>query len=194
MDFQELTSLAKHRKQTFGRIVKCEMYRVDGGFLAITRMHDDFHDIALALLLDESYEVKDAAVSMERIPFPQCEEKPPETVKRLVGLRVYERGVLKKVRQLIPRVEGCTHLFEMIESTFRAVFSGSYNVIGASFEGALDLTLEEERQLWMSTPILADTCYSFSRDQVNEEVLRQAREKVERAKEVAKKIRVLREE
>ena len=125
MEVQELESLAKHRKQTFGRIVNCEMYKLDRGILAITGMHDDFHDMQLAMLLNDRYEIEDVAVSMERIPFPQCEVLPPKTIKRLVGLKVYERGITRKVKELIPRKEGCTHLYEMIESTFRAVFSGS---------------------------------------------------------------------
>ncbi len=189
MDFKELTSLAKHQKQTFGRIVKCETYSLSDGVLAISQMHDDFHDISLAVLFDRSYRVVDLAVNMDRIPFPQCEVLPPISVKKIVGLALYEKGVMKKVKERISRREGCTHIFEIIESTLRAVFVGSYNVIGAKFEGALDLDLEEERQYSMSTPILKDTCYSFSTETVNDEVLSEALGKIEEAKNKAAKIK-----
>jgi len=189
MDFRELTALAKHQTQTFGRIVKCETYALSDGVLAISRMHDDFHDISLAMLFDRSYTVVDLAVNMERIPFPQCEVIPPISVKKIVGLALYEKGVMRKVKERIPRREGCTHIYEIIESTLRAVFVGSYNVIGAKFEGALDLDLEEERQYWMSTPILKDTCYSFSTETENGDVLSVALEKIVEAKDKAAKIK-----
>ena len=44
--------------EVFGRIVKCEMYKLDEGkILALTRMHDDYHDLNLALLLDDAYRI-----------------------------------------------------------------------------------------------------------------------------------------
>ncbi len=189
MDYRELTELAKHYRQTFGRIVKCETYSMPDGILAITRMHDDFHDINLAMLFDDSYRVKDVAVEMERIPFPQCETLPRKSLKNIIGLSLNQKGVMRRVKELIPRKEGCTHIYEVLESTFRAVFVGSYSVIGELYEGALDLGLEEERQYWMSTPVLRDTCYSFSTETADEEILSRALEKIEEASTKAAKIK-----
>src|SRR3972149_8844614 len=46
MDHEAITALAKHHKQVFGRIVSCEMYILEAGRkLALSRMHDDFHDM-----------------------------------------------------------------------------------------------------------------------------------------------------
>jgi hypothetical protein len=82
--YEEIRGLAKHRKQAFGRIVKCEMYRLeDGRSLALTRMHDDFHDMNLAILLDDGYRIEEIAGTMDRIPYPRCEEKPLENLARL---------------------------------------------------------------------------------------------------------------
>jgi len=182
MDYEAIKSLAKHHKQVFGRIVKCEMYKLEGEkILALTRMHDDYHDMNLALLLDGSYRIEKIAGKMDRIPYPCCEEKPLAMLSELVGIAVLERGGLKKVKQRIPREAGCSHVYEMIESTFRAIFVGSYSIIDQNWNGVLSLDLEEHRQLGIRSPILADTCYAFHRESADEEVVRSALRKVEEA-------------
>jgi len=179
MDYEAIKSLAKHHKQAFGRIVKCEMYKLEGEkILALTRMHDDYHDMNLALLLDDSYRIEKIAGKMDRIPYPCCEEKPLAMLSELVGIAVLERGGLKKVKERIPREAGCSHVYEMIESTFRAIFVGSYSIIDQNWNGVLSLDLEEHRQLGVRSPILADTCYAFHRESADEEIVRSALRKV----------------
>ena len=182
MDYDAITALAKHHKQVFGRIVKCEMYRLEGGkMLALSRMHDDFHDMNLAILLDAGYRIEEIGGKMDRIPHPCCEGRPLEMLAALKGIGVLERGGLKKVKERIPRNLGCTHIYEMIESTFRAIFVGSYRIHGQKWEGILDLEPEENRQLGLHSPILVDTCYAFNRESADAGVLSRARKKVEDA-------------
>jgi hypothetical protein len=179
MDYEAIKSLAKHHKQVFGRIVKCEMYKLEGEkILALTRMHDDYHDMNLALLLDDSYRIEKIAGKMDRIPYPCCEDRPLAMLSELVGIAVLERGGLKKVKERIPREAGCSHVYEMIESTFRAIFVGSYSIIDQNWNGVLSLDLEEHRQLGIRSPILADTCYAFHRESADEEIVRSALRKV----------------
>lgn len=183
MDYNAITSLAKHHKQVFGRIVKCEMYKLEEGkILALSRMHDDYHDMNLAILLDPSYRIEEIGGTMDRIPYPCCERKPIEMLSALRGIGVVERGALKKVKERIPRALGCTHVYEMIESAFRAIFVGSYSIHGQKWEGVLDLDLEENRQLGLQSPALGDTCYAFNRESVDEGILARARRKVEEAR------------
>jgi len=183
MDYEAITALAKHHKQVFGRIVNCEMYRLeDGKVLALSRMHDDYHDMNLAILLDDKFYIEEVGGKMERIPYPCCEKKPLEMLSALKGIGVLERGGLKKVKERVPRNIGCTHVYEMIESTFRSVFVGSYSIYGQKWEGVLSLELEENRQLGLQSPVLAETCYAFNRESVDEEILARARKKVEEAK------------
>lgn len=182
MDYEAITALAKHHKQVFGRIVKCEMYQLeDGKMLALSRMHDDHHDINLAILLDDRFRIEEIGGKMDRIPYPACEKKPLDLLSALMGIGVLERGGLKKVKERIPRNLGCTHIYEMIESAFRAVFVGSYTIYGHKWDEILALDLEENRQLTLQSPVLADTCYAFNKESVDEEVLSRARKKVEEA-------------
>jgi len=182
-DFEELKGLAKHHKQVFGRIVICEMYKLDTGkILALTRMHDDYHDMNLAVLLDDAYRIEEIAGRMDRIPYPCCEKRPLELLSSLAGIGVLERGGLKTVKERIPRNMGCTHVYEMIESTFRAIFVGSYSIVGRKWEGVLDLDMEENRQLGIRSPILSDTCYAFHLASADGEPLKSALRKIEEAK------------
>jgi hypothetical protein len=182
MDYEGITGLAKHHKQVFGRIVKCEMYQLEEGkILALTRMHDDYHDMNLAILLDGSYRIEEIGGKMDRIPYPCCEEKPLAMLSNLTGISVLERGGLKKVKERIPRNAGCSHVYEMIESTFRAIFVGSYSIVDRNWNGVLTLDLEENRQLTLASPILADTCYAFNRESADDGILQRALRKVEEA-------------
>ncbi len=183
MDFEAIKSLAKHHKQVFGRIVKCEMYQLEGKkVLAITRMHDDYHDMNLAILLDEQYRIEEVGGTMDRIPYPRCETRPLEVLSALKGLGILERGGLAEVKRRIPRNEGCTHIYEMIEATFRSVFVGMYSIHGQKWEGILSLDMEENRQIGLDSPLLRNTCYGFHADSADAEVLARAQRKVEEAK------------
>ena len=86
------------------------------------------------------------------------------------GIDVLVRGGLKKVKERVPRNIGCTHVYEMIESTFRAIFVGSYSIVDRKWEGVLSLDMEENRQLSLHSPNLTDTCYAFNRASADEEV------------------------
>ncbi|MBI5575551.1 MAG: DUF2889 domain-containing protein [Deltaproteobacteria bacterium] len=192
MDYEAITALAKHHKQVFGRHVSCDMYMLeDGRKLALSRMHDDFHDMNLAILLDDAFRVLEIGGKMARIPYPCCETKPLEMLSALKGVGVLERGGLKKVKDLIPRNLGCTHVYEMIESTFRAIFVGSYSIYDKKWEGVLNLDLEENRQLGLRSPVLADTCYAFNKESADEKVLARACEKVEEARKKMEAIKAV---
>jgi len=189
MDFDAIKGLAKHHKQVFGRIVKCEMYKMeDGDVLTLTRMHDDFHDMNLAILLDGAYHIREIAGKMDRIPYPCCEKKPLEMLAALKGVGVMERGGLKKVKERIPRNLGCTHVYEMLESTFRAIFVGSYRITDSKWEGILELDMDEHRQLGVKSPLLGDSCYAFNAASIDEETHSRALGKIEEAQ---KKMRAI---
>jgi hypothetical protein len=182
MDFETIRELAKHHKQSFGRILKCEMYKLEGGrLLTITRLHDDFHDMNLAILLSDDYRIEEIGGKMDRIPQPCCETKPLEMLSSLKGISVLERGGLRKVKERIPRNMSCTHIYEMLESTFRSIFVGSYSILGQKWDGVLTLEMEENRQLGIQSPVLADTCYAFNLESADLVVLERARKKVEEA-------------
>ena len=179
MEYKDIRDLAKHHKQMFGRIVKNEIYKLkDGRVLAVTRLHDDYHDMDLAILLSDTFRIEEIAGRMDRIPYPCCETKPLEVLSSLKGIGVMERGGMKQVRERIPRNLGCTHVYEMIESTFRAIFVGSHTILYGDWEELLDLCPEEHRQLGLQSPILVESCYAFNAEMADPETLQRAQEKL----------------
>jgi len=133
----------------------------------------------LAILLSDSYRIEEIAGKMDRIPQPCCETKPLEMLSSLKGIAVLERGGIRKVKERIPRNMSCTHIYEMLESTFRSIFVGSYSILGQKWDGVLTLEMEENRQLGIQSPVLADTCYAFNLESADPVVLERARKKVE---------------
>jgi hypothetical protein len=182
MEFEEIQGLAKHHKQTFGRIAKSEMYRLEGGrLLSVTKLHDDYHDISLGILLSPEFRIEEIAGKMDRIPYPCCETKPLESLAALKGIGVLERGGMKRVRERIPRSVGCTHVYEMIESAFRAVFVGAYSLLHQDWEEVLDLCPEEHRQLGIHSPVFAGSCYAFNTETADADAFVRAQRKIEEA-------------
>lgn len=158
----ELRKLALFQRQTFHRTVATEVYRTDEGAVVICKLHDNYHDMEMALLVDtQTYVIKDIAVVMNRHPFESCTKSYP-SYKRLIGLTVMGGGVLHKIHKLIPRVDGCTHLYTALEACLRALF------IGAGYEdikGAAGPQSRSERQAFLrELPLTKDTCVSFRSD------------------------------
>jgi hypothetical protein len=174
--FESLRAMTRHTSQVFGRSITCEIYRPEEGILAITRMHDDFHDIELALLVDVStLNITTARARMDRIPFGTCFEAIP-ALHGLEGLHIFQPGVLKEAHRRIPRELGCTHLGEMFESTLRALFA---HVASYQRNRLKDvLTREERRQLNILNPSLRGSCRTFRAADQDPETVKRAQDKL----------------
>jgi hypothetical protein len=159
---EELRRLALFHKQTFHRTVSTEVYLTGEGALSVCKLLDNYHDMEMAMLVDRTtYEILDIAAIMHRHPFDSCVAS-FQSYKRLIGLRIMGGGVLHKVHQLIPREDGCTHLYTALEACLRALF------IGAGYEEMGDLTQartrNEEQEILRQHPLTKDTCVSFRTD------------------------------
>ncbi len=152
--FERIEAKAKKCAVQFEREIKCKIYSLDNEkTLVVTEMQDDFHKIKMAFTTDSGYRILDISASMEKVPFGSCRGALP-SLERLAGTGVYEGGVLKKIHQLIPKNEGCTHLYEMLESSFGALFASMQKKSGAA-------AVEESRDIVKKIPSLAGTCISF---------------------------------
>jgi hypothetical protein len=158
----ELRNLALFQKQTFRRSVTSEVYRTEEGTLSLCRLLDNYHDMEMAVLVDRgTFEIIDIAAKMYRYPFESCVLS-WDSYKRLVGLRIMGGGVLHKVHQLIPRVDGCSHLYAALEACLRALFIGSgYDDI----ENEEKFKTRAEIQDYLrQMPLTKNTCVSFRTD------------------------------
>lgn len=178
--YLELVDLAKFHKQSFGRQIHVELYRPPEGILCLTRMHDDVHDLALALLVDaQTLALKNIGARMDRIPFGTCPQA-LISLQRAVGVELFQKGIMKILRARIGRIEGCTHIFEMLEASLRGLFVELR--VGVLDGEKVDVLLsqEERRQLGIVNPVLSDSCLSFRSSDRNDSVIVSIKSKLRR--------------
>jgi len=167
-DFENLINGAMDARETFGRDLRCKIYRADGGVLAISRLVDRFHDIELTVFVDRSnFKITQARVKMEKVPYEICKET-MSGVENLCDLFIFHPAINREVRRRIKRKDGCTHLFELIEFTFQSLFSGG-PLAGLgndeTVDSKSDLPAEEHRRLQAGNPRLHNTCRAFVQDE-----------------------------
>jgi len=180
MNYKEVLNLVKHQQQLISRSVTVDIYLVDKKVIVIAKMHDDYHDMRLATIFKKGiFKIVDIAVEMERTPYPICFDS-TEIYKDLIGISAFEKGVLKKIRTIIKRKMGCTHITEMLESTLRALFASLESIDGSIFKKGVNK--EEHRQLVMHLPGMKNTCLAFNEDYYDENLLKSAREKLSKVK------------
>lgn len=171
--YTQLLDLVRHHKQSFQRQVTTAVYHLDNRVLVVATLSDTFHDMRMAILVNSNtQEIADIRAVMLRYPFTVCPEA-PEAYRRLIGLKIYEPGTMNKIHEIIPRRDGCTHLYHVLESCLRALFitgrGGKPSDSVYETRNLDNVTLEERRQRVMQIPLLKGTCISFSKPPVKEE-------------------------
>jgi hypothetical protein len=176
--FENLIAQARHNRQKLGRSISTEIYRPEGGLLAITKMHDDFHDLQLALKVDAGTLVlEDLAIRMERIPYKACVQAIP-SFEKLKGVRLVERGITRSIRKLVGRPLGCTHIFEMLDICLSTIFAeAGLEAVHPILEG---LEIDERQQMAILNPFFTDTCVAFSRAALDPAISAAAQKKVQK--------------
>lgn len=178
--FGELRELARHRRVSFVRDIHSEVTALaDGRVLVVTRLLDEYHDMSTAMLVDAGMTILDFGAVMERMPYPVCPEA-ERAYDGIIGLSVFQRGILRAIRERVERTSGCTHLTELIEASIRALFAGLYN-IRREHDLHQFLDMEEIRQLNLTRPVLGDTCRSFRRADQDDARIDVALDKLRRA-------------
>jgi Protein of unknown function (DUF2889) len=81
---------------------------------------DPVHDIRLRLAIDDTMKIREAEATMAETPYPTCIEVEP-ILQRLVGESI-GKGWREVVRRKIGRLEGCTHLSELLGPAVTTLF------------------------------------------------------------------------
>ncbi len=94
--------------------------------------------------------IRKAEVAMDDTPYRTCREV-ENRIAKLAGIRI-GAGWLREVRKVIPRTEGCTHLYELLTP----IATTSYQ--------SMHLALEEraEKLPKRGKPPIVDQCHSLS--------------------------------
>jgi len=81
---------------------------------------DPVHDIRLRLAVDARMTIHEAQATMAATPYPTCIEVEP-VLQRLIGENI-RNGWREAVRRKIGRLEGCTHLSELMGPAVTTLF------------------------------------------------------------------------
>ena len=169
--YAELVKRARHTRQSFQRQVTTAVYHLDEGVLVTAILQDTYHDMRMAILVDpKKLEIADIQAVMLRYPFTICPEA-PDAYHSLRGLKLFAPGTMKRIHQLVPRRDGCTHLYHVMESCLRALFIGGRGgkPSDSVYAQIQDMTPEQRRQRAMQNPFLKNTCLSFSKPPIDED-------------------------
>ena len=161
---EEKIQSVKNTEEAFSRNITCKVYGAPEGVMSVSRFVDRFHDISLTMLIDPRTScIKDADAVMDRVPYNIC-FKTRGLIKNLLGLSIFHRAVRREALKRIPRREGCTHLFELVEFTLAALFSGAPLAGLHGVKSPRDIEdedPEEHRQRQLHNPWLKNTCRAF---------------------------------
>jgi hypothetical protein len=94
------------------RLVDAKPFALRDHFRGELRPGDPVHDIGVRLVVDDSLTIREVETTMRSTPFPTCIQVEP-ILQRLVGERI-GTGWRELVRRKIGRLEGCTHLSELL--------------------------------------------------------------------------------
>jgi hypothetical protein len=118
---------------------------------------DPVHDIQLRLAVDDRMTIHEAQATMQATPYPTCIEVEP-VVERLVGENI-GKGWREVVRRKIGRVEGCTHLSELLGPAVTTLFQ----TISSGRDPNGRDTLENQQGLGKQ-PFFIGGCHSWRTD------------------------------
>jgi len=112
------------------------------------------HRMSIRLTVDDQLVVRDAAASMEDVPYPTCQDVPPR-IEALIGMKL-GGGWRNAVRERIAKRQACTHLMELIGPAITTLFQ---SMSAKSFEDA-----SGSRKAPTQKPYFIDGCWSWRSD------------------------------
>ena len=162
------------RRHLHSRTIECRGYERDDGMWDIethlqdTKTYafgnasrgtihpgDPLHDMWLRLTLDATMHIQDIEAVTDSGPYPICGDITPE-FNKLKGLQIGP-GWMRKVRGQVGGVQGCTHLFELLQTlatvAFQTVLSRTRADKGAAATGTSN-----------KRPVYIDTCHALRAD------------------------------
>lgn len=134
--------------------------------------HDEKHLIILSNLTDfahifeviikidiESKKIVETKATYYKTPYKVC-QKTVELINKINGLEI-KKGVIKDIANKLSGIQGCIHLFELVEN---AIKLASTIIIGkkANYFTKEFRSLPDEEKIKISKKYLKNTCYAYS--------------------------------
>jgi hypothetical protein len=108
----------------------------------------------------ESKEIKSVKAGMVKVPYPECKNA-LANVKNLIGLKL-ERGLVKKMAEILGKNTGCTHMLEIAIAASR---TASYTILNILSEGKKwkEIMASDEERYQVVKAYLDNSCVMFKR-------------------------------
>lgn len=154
-DYDRLVASAGEKR--FDRQFHNQLFTLpDGGWVSVTSLDDDFHSMRVALHIDESGTIVAAAGRMLRRPYDMC-PRALESLRNLIGASLARPSSHRQIKDRVPRTEGCLHVVDMVEISFRAFRIAKGHDIPEDYAGE-----NTRRMLLTMLPQMRNTCVSFA--------------------------------
>jgi len=152
--YDEIAASVGTVAQHFGRTFATRIFRLDAETISLTSLDDDFHEMRIALRVAADGTIVEAVGRMNRHPFDTC-PRAVESLEGLVGANVFAPKDQQRLRDRIPRSEGCLHLADMLAIAFRSFRIAKGHDIPHGGEVG-------RRHLLEILPHMRDTCVSYA--------------------------------
>jgi hypothetical protein len=117
------------------------------------------HHLALRVLSDDDYTIRDASAETMAAPWPACSDIAAD-YRKLIGLRIGP-GFTRAVRELLGGTRGCTHLSDLLGQVGNTYMQASFPERLARQRGSAD-----DPRAWTDAGTLAfvDGCHAWRKD------------------------------
>ncbi|UCG68956.1 MAG: DUF2889 domain-containing protein [Thermoplasmata archaeon] len=132
-----------------------------GNMLVKSSILDLHHSMFFEMEIDiDTREIKSVRADMIKVPYPECKGA-LVNIQKMVGLRL-ERGLAKKMAEILGKSTGCTHMLEIAITGARAA---SYTILNILAEGKRwkEIMATDEARYEVVISYLDDSCIVFKK-------------------------------
>jgi hypothetical protein len=133
----------------------------EGAIIVKSSILDLHHNMFFEMKIDmDTKEIISVKAEMVKVPYPECKNA-LSNVKDLIGLKL-ERGLVKKMAEILGKNTGCTHMLEIAITASR---TASYTILNILSEGKKwkEIMASDEKKYQVVKAYLDNSCVMFKR-------------------------------
>ncbi|MCB0365281.1 MAG: DUF2889 domain-containing protein [Bdellovibrionaceae bacterium] len=144
----------------YERNLNSSVRKVDEDHIMVeTSLLDLNHSMRVEILVNTKTNVIENAVSeTTKVPLKAC-DVPQGHINNIIGLKI-ERGINRKLIQILGGCDGCTHLYELALTSVRLTFNVLMG-LRYDWEQWVSRSLSDDEFTKQATPHLKGSCYPF---------------------------------
>lgn len=148
--------------ETLERNINTQVKRLENGNIHVrSSILDLHHSMFFEMEINiDTKEIRSVNADMIKVPYPECKDA-YANIHKIVGLRL-ERGLFKKMAEILGKSTGCTH---MLEISMTASRTASYAILSILADGKKwkDIMASDEERYGTVRKNLDNSCIVFKR-------------------------------